>query len=161
MYRSAEISECGTFRYALHREWGQGPKVLFVGCNPSTADARADDPTLRRCIRFARDWGFHGLALVNLFAYRATNPRALLDASDPIGPRNDEWISMLADRHAGHLTVACWGAAPFSDRADHVLRMLTAPCCLGLTQDRRPRHPLYVRADTRPEPFNRTEATRG
>ena len=70
--KSATLSECGLYRYDLWRTWATGPHVTFVMCNPSTADAEIDDPTIRRCIGFAQEWGFAGLVVVNLYAYRAT-----------------------------------------------------------------------------------------
>jgi hypothetical protein len=74
----AEFSDCGTYRYALWRTWNAlQPGVLFVGLNPSTADATTDDPTIRRCIGFAKRWGYGGITMANVFAYRATDPREM------------------------------------------------------------------------------------
>ena len=95
--QSADFSACGTYRYALRRIWlPAAPQVLFIGLNPSTADEKSDDPTIRRCLGFARSWGYGGLIVANLFAYRATAPSALREARDPIGPLND-----LVDRKPG------------------------------------------------------------
>ena len=74
MERGADISPCGRYRYSLWRKWGPGATCMFVGLNPSTADETADDPTIRRCMAFARDWGYGALCMANLFAYRATDP---------------------------------------------------------------------------------------
>ena len=74
MERGARLSPCRTYRYALWRRWGEGPPAMFIGLNPSTADETADDPTIRRCIAFARSWGHGALCMANLFAYRATQP---------------------------------------------------------------------------------------
>ena len=87
MERSANFSRCRRYRYALWRRWAPGDDyVLLVGLNPSTADHRRDDPTIRRCIGFARDWGYSGLCVANLFAFRATYPRDLFAADDPVAP---------------------------------------------------------------------------
>ena len=88
--RGAHFSRCGRYRYALRRTFpaGQGT-VLFVGLNPSTADAHVDDPTIRRCMGFAAAWGHRELWVANLFALRSPYPDALLGADDPVGPRND------------------------------------------------------------------------
>lgn len=97
MTGGAHLSACGAYRYALRRTWDPArPAALFVGLNPSTADAERDDPTTRRCVRFARDWGFGGLLVGNLFAYRATRPRDLRAAAEPVGPENDWWLAALA-----------------------------------------------------------------
>lgn len=147
--KSAEISECGLYRYTLSRHWAKADPTyaLFIGLNPSTADATSDDPTLRRCMAFARDWGFGGLVLVNLFAFRATDPKDMKAAADPIGPRNDDRITTEA-RHAG-VVVTAWGAhGRYLNRDIKVMRLLTAAgvkmVCLGRTKDGSPRHPLYL-----------------
>jgi hypothetical protein len=145
--KGAKISEDGRYRYALLRRWGDGPFVTFVMLNPSTADAEVDDPTIRRCIGFAKRWGFDALHVVNLFALRATDPRELAKADDPIGPENDLYLM----RHAlaeGPM-VAAWGAHPMArERAKAFTdRMFVRWSALGTTADGYPRHPLYVRAD--------------
>src|SRR5262249_26275901 len=116
MLRSAAFSPCRKFRYSLSRTWN--PKlasVMFVGLNPSTADEQEDDPTVRRCIGFARKWKFGGVILVNLFAYRTTDPSGLLEAADPIGPANDRHI-LASARGAGCIVLA-WGTrGVFLDR---------------------------------------------
>jgi len=149
---SAVFSPCRTWRYALERRWGAGPFVLFVGLNPSTADETVDDPTIRRCIRFARDWGYAGLLMGNLFAFRATDPKAMAHANDPVGPDNDVWLTTLSLR-AG-LTIAAWGAHPLTaGRARDAMDILGDVQALGLSKDGYPRHPLYMRADSRPRPY--------
>ena len=158
---AAFLSDCGLYRYSLTREvaplTGDGT-VTFVMLNPSTADAEQDDPTIRRCIGFARDWGFARLKVVNLYAYRATNPTDLY-AVDPyppyviqVGPENDCVISKVIG--GSDLVICAWGANSRSpNREGRVLDLIAAPHCLGLTKNGSPRHPLYVRADTRPQPF--------
>lgn len=144
----AVLSPCGQYRYCLTREWLMGEGVvLFVMLNPSTADAEADDPTIRRCIGFAQRWGFRGLAVGNLFALRATDPQQLKRVADPIGPENDRhliWMSNGAD-----VTIAAWGTlGAFRNRDQRVLGLLRGTVeHLGLTKQGHPRHPLYLRAD--------------
>lgn len=95
--RSAHFSPCRIYRYGLWRRWGQGHTLMVVGLNPSTADDTQDNPTIRRCIGFARAWGFGALCMANLFAYRAVSPDRLRQAADPIGPENDRSLQELAD----------------------------------------------------------------
>jgi hypothetical protein len=117
--------------------------------NPSTADAVRDDPTIRRVIAFTRAWGFGWLVVVNLFALRATDPRALTGPGDPIGPLCDPGLRHWLE--VGSVRVAAWGAlrAPLRPRALAVLGMTEQPwSCLGVTRDGSPRHPLYVSGDT-------------
>lgn len=108
MRKDAVISECGKYRYTLSRHWGDGAHVLFCLLNPSTADANQEDPTLRRGIGFARQWGFDGVVFVNLFAYRATDPADMLAAEDPVGPENDKYILQEAER--ADFVVMAYGA---------------------------------------------------
>ena len=149
--KSADVSECGRYRWWLRRSWGQGHRVVtFVMLNPSTADHEIDDPTIRRSIRFAQDWGFDVLSVRNLFALRATNPQELLTANCPTGgSRGDRELALAA---TAQLVVAAWGAFVPFDREREALSLLRN--CqlhhLGLTKHGRPRHPLYVPASTQP-----------
>src|ERR1700743_158377 len=121
----AIISECGRYRYSLSREWGQGPKLAFVMLNPSTADAELNDRTITRCVGFARDAGYHGIVVGNLFAWRATKPIELKYDSDPIGPDNDQALAKLI---SGAATVVCaWGGGGvLAGRNRAVLQMIGA-----------------------------------
>jgi hypothetical protein len=141
--RNAGFSRCGRYRYWLRRIWDPAlAHCVFIGLNPSTADAREDDPTLRRCLSFARGWGYGSLLLVNLFSLRATDPRALKMASDPIGPRTDLWLRRAAAET--DTVIAAWGnGGLLMNRGMTVHQMLKNPCCLGLTALGMPRHPLY------------------
>lgn len=151
--KAAIISKCGAYRYVLLRGWDLSkPTVVFVCLNPSTADAQNDDPTLRRCIGFARDWNFGQVAIVNLFAYRATNPKALLEVDDPVGPDNDYWLDKMAE--GKKLFVAAWGnKGMLLNRDMFVEPLLPNMQCLGITKTGQPRHPLYIRADTKLQPY--------
>ena len=156
MLRGAVFDSTGAYRYHLWREWDHAlPTVTFVMLNPSTADADEDDPTIRRCIGFARAWGFGRLDVMNLFAYRATSPKALALEPAPAGPENVCWLRRAAE--ANHLVLA-WGndalrlhhrdsAALVEDRRKH-------SWCLGRTVRGQPRHPLYVPARTSPVPMS-------
>lgn len=151
----AEFSECRTWRYVLWRRWdwkGYANQVMFIGLNPSTADEREDDPTIRRCIRFAKDWGYGGLLMMNAFAFRATDPKDMKAAIDPIGPGNNEALAYR--RTQVGLIVAAWGSHCTPEREKEVCEVIGRPIhCLGRTKDGRPKHPLYLRADTKPELF--------
>ena len=149
MNSTATLSLCRTYRYSLTREWGSGLAVLFIGLNPSTADETLDDRTIRRCIAFARDWGYARLHMANLFAFRATEPRDMKNASDPIGPENDQHLLALADDSI--LTVAAWGVhGTFGDRHSAVRKMLPRLHYLRLTKDGHPGHPLYLPRTLKP-----------
>lgn len=151
--RGAEFSECRAWRYSLWRRWDwQLDQVMFIGLNPSTADEREDDPTIRRCIRFARDWGYGGLLMMNAFAFRATDPKNMKAAKDPIGPGNDEALKFRQTQVG--LIVAAWGAHCSPQRELEVCEIIGRPIyCLGKTKNGSPKHPLYLRADTKPELF--------
>ena len=158
---SAVISDCGGYRYRLTRWLGlQAPIATFIMLNPSTADAEQDDPTIRRCIGFARAMGCGRLAVANLFAFRATQPADMRAARDPVGPENDMYIARLAREAAetGGNIICAWGAhGKFKDRDRAVLSMLASlpiePMALGETADKQPRHPLYLRGDSVPAPY--------
>jgi hypothetical protein len=146
---AARFSRDGRYRLSLVRAWDEGPRVAWIMLNPSTAGADQDDPTLRRCIDFARRWGCGSLEVVNLFALVTPLPGALRTASAPIGPDNDAAIAAAIAR--ADLVVAAWGAAHrgLLGRADDVRARLPARAmCLGFTKSGDPRHPLYLARDT-------------
>lgn len=148
---AAIISADSQYRYLLKREWGQsGKKIVFIGLNPSTADATNDDPTIRRCVRFAKAWGGTSLWMINLFAFRSTDPRGLLSATDPIGPENDVWLDRII--RMSDLTVAAWGNNGKLRNRGLIVEQRFAGSLhmLGMTDKGEPRHPLYIRADTTP-----------
>jgi hypothetical protein len=161
----AAISDCGTYRYALTRHWGAEPSLRFVMLNPSTADAALDDPTIRRCIGFARREGFGGLVVLNLYAYRATDPKALLTCADPVGPGNDDMLRahMRSSVGVARPVVAAWGTNARVDRVKQVLDLCPEVDwrCLGTTKDGHPRHPLYVRGDQPLVPLPTTQKPEG
>lgn len=138
-------------RYTLWRSWrGHGAGfVQFIGLNPSTADETQDDPTVRRCIGYAKAWGFDGMCMTNAFAFRSTDPAGLRTAADPIGPENDRYLLEIS-KHAGKV-VAAWGVhATFLDREAAVRKLIPNLFVLKLTQAGHPGHPLYLRKDLIP-----------
>jgi hypothetical protein len=153
--RSAEISLCGQYRWWLERRWDdERPKCCFVMLNPSTADAATDDPTIRRCIYFADRWGFSSVRVLNVFAYRATDPRILLTVPDPVGGLRADFVLKAAPAVSEKIIIA-WGAMAPRWRHDAALALLRpAPIfCLGKTKEGFPRHPLYVAASRPLERF--------
>ncbi|EIL88581.1 hypothetical protein UU9_12558 [Rhodanobacter fulvus Jip2] len=151
--RSAELSPCGKYRYLLTRTLADGAGTcVFVMLNPSTADHTVDDQTIRQCIGFAGAWRFRRVEVVNLFAWRATLPRDMLAAIDPVGPAGDDWLLRAA--RGGDRIVCAWGEhGRHRGRGDTVRRLLIDNGHqlhhLGLTKGhQQPRHPLYLARDT-------------
>ena len=147
---AALFSPDGLYRYELRRIWDPARiLVLFVMLNPSTANAQHDDPTIRRCLGFAREWGYGGLLVGNLFGLRATDPRMLQESADPVGPDNDFHLDALMAK--ADLAVMAWGARGDLKRVEVVKGLLRrhrmAACSLGTTKAGQPRHPLYVPKD--------------
>ena len=160
MYRTtnASFSGCGDYRYLLGRQWGGAHDgwVTFIMLNPSTADAREDDPTIRRCVGFGKTMGVGALAVVNLFAYRSTDPKALRSVIDPVGPDNDDMI-VSACKGARHV-ICAWGTnGTLHGRDREVVALLESrgvlPKALDVSKDGHPKHPLYLSADLKPTPF--------
>lgn len=149
---AAIISGCGQYRYTLDREFGSAaPVLLWVMLNPSKADAEKDDPTIRKCIGFTGRLGYERLRVVNLFAWRATNPNDLADPVDPVGPENERHLARsitYADR-----VIVAWGAHQIpgfrQQKIGQVARVLEIMGhrrleCLGTSKDGSPRHPLML-----------------
>lgn len=144
-------------RYVLTREWDAATKLVVIGLNPSTATADTDDPTIRRCMGYAKRWGYGGLVMLNLFAWRATEPRDLKRAdrmgSNIIGPLNDRILDLYATPSRSIL--CAWGGnGAYQRRGYDVMVRLAARYaalqCLGRTTGGEPVHPLYQRADLLP-----------
>lgn len=152
----ATFDETRTYRYTLGRRWKPGgSRVCFCLLNPSTADEHVLDPTLTRCLGYAKRWGFHAMEVTNVFALRSTDPKGLRGVDDPVGPENDAYIVDIA--RGADLLVVGWGThARLNDRQERVLDLLrpvSSPMCLGVTKHGFPRHPLYLRADLEPVAF--------
>lgn len=150
------FSPCRKYRYTLWREWSEGEGyAMFIGLNPSTADEINDDPTIRRCINYAKDWGYNALCMTNMFAYRATDPRDMKAVDDPIGPDNDKHLINMAT--GAGVVIAAWGTHGIhNNREAEVLRLIPNLHCLKLTSKGHPSHPLYLKKDITPVLFKPT-----
>lgn len=150
LYSGAHFSPDRLHRYWLVRQMTTKPGIaVFVGLNPSTADETIDDPTIRRCIAFADEWGYGRMVMLNIHAYRSTDPRKLYEADDPMGPDNARTVMNLA--RGADLVVVAWGANRLDPRAQLLavaLSRLEGVKCLGLTKDGHPKHPLYLSRST-------------
>ena len=147
----ATFSDCRKFRYSLWRLWDRRKNyVNFVCLNPSTADETHDDPTIRRCINFAQSWGYGGMYMTNIYAYRTTYPKELLSHSEVVGPENNKYLELVSLGAA--LTIAAWGNHG-AVRGDNVLKILSRPHYLSMTKLGEPSHPLYLNKDLKPKPY--------
>jgi len=158
--KTAIISPCGHYRYLLTRHWDADlPVIAFVGLNPSTADARQDDNTIRRCIAFARAWGYGSLQMINLFAYRATDPEQMMRQDNPIGPDNMKYVHRIVE--TADMVVAAWGVhghltaqeMSFMSLANKANRVIH---CMGYTKHGAPKHPCRLPNGLMLEPFSLT-----
>lgn len=149
MKRGVILSNCQKYRYRLWRIWDEKkPCVLFIMLNPSTATAEHDDPTTRRCMGFARKWGFGGFYIGNLFSFRSTALRPMLQVADPFGP-DDNNAHVLAMHNLCGETVCAWGAHGFKRPSNALTELHPEDLShLGLTKWGAPRHPLYLLKDT-------------
>ena len=155
----AIFSDDGLFRWILTRIWDPDlPPACFLMCNPSTADAEVNDPTVSKCIKFAKRWGCGALVVANAFGYRSTYPRRLREVADPVGPENDRYLlgaaGVTLERDGP--VIAAWGKNGKLFGRDQELKLLLAgkPLkCLKLSEDGTPWHPLYIRDDTDPIDF--------
>lgn len=150
------------YRYTLYREWEPSkPLVAFIGLNPSTADEVQNDPTVTRCINFAKAWGAGRFCMLNLFGYRSTDPKGLYAVKDPVGADNAVWVDTVA--READIVVCAWGTHGRKRMPEHAmdveamlyrisLKRSRAPavCSLGWNADGSPKHPLYLRADSWP-----------
>lgn len=157
IHKAASISACGRYRYGLHRWWEPDrARLAFIMLNPSTADAEQDDPTIRRCLGFARALGFDGIRVFNLYAYRATKPVDLWKADEPTGgERNNDLLREVLRQAKYQLVIAAWGA---NAKPERVAEFMSWPGsehirALGLTKAGGPRHPLYLPGDSLPIPL--------
>ena len=159
LIKNAIFSDCRRYRFTLQRTWNsRKPFVAFVGLNPSTADETNDDPTVRRCIRFAESWGFGGMYMLNAFALRSTDPKELYRTDEPTGGfLNDYWIKRISSLAA--ITVACWGNhGRHLNRGQAVRSLLFRPHYLTMTGAGEPGHPLYLPKTLKPVLWTGREA---
>lgn len=154
MTSSALFSPDNKYRYSLSRDWDMSlPLLNFCMLNPSTADATVNDPTIERCIRRAKDMGYGGVIITNIFAFRSTDPKALKRTSDPIGWENDKHIIHAAQ--ISKMTICGWGKhGSLYGRGDKVLETLkfwgNKIYALKVNKDGSPAHPLYIGYDVKP-----------
>lgn len=149
MIKTVKISECQKYRYSLTRVWDESkPSILFVGLNPSTADADKDDPTIKKLIAYTKAWGYGGFEIVNLFAYRSSDPKNLYNKQAiAIGPGNTTYLKQAASSHVK--TICMWG-----NQAKEISETVTAiwtqyfrgkgAYCFKINRDGSPAHPLYL-----------------
>lgn len=154
---SAIFSEDRKYRYALSRTWDfDKPAVMFVMLNPSTANENDNDPTVRRCIEFAKQWGYGTLHITNLFALVATDPKELATNDNPIGENNHSYIKEYGKKSKA--VVFAWGANTLIKNAHlTVANMFPLAYCLQKTAKGAPQHPLYVKGDVIPNYFKPVE----
>lgn len=147
LLKGAIFSDDGRYRYALWRVWKQSPKLLmFIGLNPSKANQWFNDPTITRLVVRADKDGFGGLLAANLYAMVSTNPNDLLTRENPVGNDTDDYLKQMIDM--SDKVLCAWGTFPAAKaRAEIVLKMVSAPHCLGTNRDGTPKHPLYIPYD--------------
>ncbi len=152
------FSPCRTWRYVLRHFWGEPGEaeraIAWIGLNPSTADENQLDPTLRRIRGFSTDWGYNCFYMLNAFGFRATDPKVMRAAADPVGPENDRWILEMTGKV--DRTVCAWGRhATFLHRQERLFTLLADRHLYYLekTKDGIPKHPLYLRSDLLPKPL--------
>ena len=153
MKKDEILSEDRKYRYVLSRIWDESkPLVVIIGLNPSTADEKDDDNTIKKCINFSKNWGYGGLYMLNLFAFRATAPSDMFNASSPIGEENSKYIekySKLSDK-----VICAWGNnGNFKNRSKEVLLNIENKFYLKLNKTGEPAHPLYLNKNLIPIKF--------
>ena len=159
----AAFSPCRHYRWWLRRQWQPGlPPLVFIGLNPSRADAERDDPTLRRIVGFARQWGFGSVTVLNLFARISPSPALLKRAVDPVGPENDHWLQAALNAQGAAIWLGWGNQGAWRGRDRQVLELVRPSLMreprlahrllgLGLTSQGQPRHPLYAAAALQPQ----------
>lgn len=152
MITGAEFSADRKYRYALWRIWDESkPLVMFIGLNPSTANETEPDNTITRVMNFAKDWGYGGFYMMNLFGIVSSKPQVLVTDSDPLGD-NDQWLEKIAAKC--ERIIFAWGVFKQAKaRAEDVKKRFPGSYCLKKTKKGHPWHPLYVAGNTQPIPF--------
>lgn len=143
----------GEYRYLLTRCFrDDNDKCLaFIMLNPSTADEKVNDRTISKCISFSKSFGYDGIVVVNLYALRSTDPKNLLTHKDPVGPSNEEYLKYIADNY--DMAICAWGNNAKEDRVKQFINIFkNSKCqlmCLGINKNGSPKHPLYVRSNSK------------
>jgi len=150
MDKGAFFSNCKKYRYTLWRIWDKNkPYAVFIGLNPSVADATIDDPTIRRCIKYAKDWNLGGLYMLNLFSYIATDPKEMKNNKYPIGKLNDECLIKIS-KEAG-IIIGAWGNdGSHLMRSKSIKKLIPNLHCLKINNTGEPAHPLYQKSNIIP-----------
>jgi hypothetical protein len=152
MKKNAIISEDKKYRYELSRIWDkEKPKVLFIMLNPSTADSEIDDPTIRRVVNFAKSWGYGGVFVGNLYAFRSTDPKELRWADNPVGDNNIQHIQSLIG--LTEKVIYAWGNN--QKEPEWLCDVVDAPYCIDISKKGIPKHPLYLKAELHPKLYLR------
>lgn len=161
MRTAAYFSPCRKYRYWLSRVWDEAlPLLCVIGCNPSTADEEENDPTIRKVIGFAQRLGYGGVLMLNIGAFRATDPKVWRAASDPFGSENSiACLLRYISEFNIHSVVAAWGKPCMdsirgSHRAEEIKKRIPNLHCWGRNADRSPRHPLMLPYSTKLEAYN-------
>jgi hypothetical protein len=150
--RNAIISADGKYRYQLSRIWDEEkPNILFIMLNPSTADADVDDPTIRRVMNFSKSWGYGGVFVGNLYAFRSTDPKALRHTDDPVGEDNIEHIKDLIG--VTERVVYAWGNN--QKEPEWLSSLVDTPYCIDISKKGVPKHPLYLKSELHPKLYLR------
>lgn len=156
MIKKAIFSPCRKYRYALWRTWDESKdRCMFICLNPSTADETKDDPTIRRCINFAKSWGYGSMVMTNVFAFRATKPKDMLRANDPVGPDNRKWLHECALK--SKIVIHAWGSYGYllgNDIHHPVYCLNRRTYYLKKTKAGHPCHPLYLKKTLLPIPIH-------
>lgn len=153
----AVISDCGRYRYLLRRVWNfKKPRALVDMLNPSTADARIDDPTIKSVVRLTNALGFGSFEVGNLYGFRETDPDKLMTCPDPVGQENDSILAAAINRC--DIVICAWGAHKMAEkRASRMLELIRshrpAAFCFGKTKSGAPKHPLYIKTGTQLEAY--------
>ncbi len=154
MIKDAIISSDDKYRYVLSRIWDESKsKVMIIGLNPSTADASQNDPTIRKCIKYAKSWGYGGIYMLNLFAFRTSKPKVMFSADEPIGVENDQYLmdySLKCDK-----VVCAWGNdGNYKNRSSEIKSKLSNLYYLARNKSGEPSHPLYLKSELTPARFS-------
>ena len=158
--RTAVFSQDLKYRYLLSRRWAyrDGNLIVWVMLNPSTANDTENDPTIERCMRRSIEWGYAGMDVVNLYAFRATSPANLFKADDPVGPMNEDALNAAFSR--AEMILLGWGAhARHTEQERAVLRELAGPLTadkvhfLKIGKGGAPSHPLYLPYTLKPRRY--------
>ncbi len=160
MIGRAHFSQDGVYRYSLERDFlplePDSKRVVFIMLNPSTANAEAADPTVRRCMVYTRKWGYKRLCVVNIFALRSTDPMKLTRHPDPIGPEND--FQILSAVESAELIICAWGEwGKLMGRGQEIIRLLQSShqlSVLKLNASGQPAHPLYLSGELVPTAYH-------